>query len=354
MAYERTWQFLPMQGPRAAVSVADSMAYPMWVLKSFLKGEIGGATQGLWTCVGSSNGTTGALDGVDRWGTTYNVSNIPLGNSGSAHGWILLSRPITVNSTAYTVYLCLSMANPGGYVTTLGQIGVYWTLGTPSGGTSTTDPGLPQVFGQKNSGQAGFAQTYVGDFGNSRRWYGGLTSVGDFWFVETIVGELSKAYIFANPVGTKTNDQFPFWTHAVEANANAWYPCYGATFYTKGGDASPNAHANQTKLYNAGLGFQFLAQPPDINNTGAANIDSSDLSLYDFPAHPMVWNATSSPTVTHARGRLADIGVCGGNISAPPSSYRPVPIGSTIRNLSNAVEYVTLNHLIVPYNNLLS
>ena len=139
MAYERSWQFLTMQGPRVAASTGDAPARYLWQLKSFLKGEIGGATQGLWTVTDSSDGSTAGLDGVDRWTTTYDFTKIPyVDNNTGARGWMILQRNFTVGITTYTVYLLLSnrgniaSASNGMYTAVLGA-------GAPSGGTTTAE-----------------------------------------------------------------------------------------------------------------------------------------------------------------------------------------------------------------------
>jgi hypothetical protein len=354
MAYERSWQFLPMQGPRVAASIADHSSYSLWMLKSFLKGEIGGATQGLWTCVGSSDGTTAALDGVDRWGTVFNIANVPYTDAaGGAHAWIVLSRSYTVNAVSYTVYLLLSAHGYG--LLNNGMCATVMSIAAPSGGTPTVDPTFTQAI-HTHSTQNINAHRYAGDFVNSRRWYGGLTTLGDFWFIETITGEISRAFYFAAPVGTKANDQAPFYVNIADnyigGTTTLIFPFHGGSLFSRGlitaqGGAMPGL------FYNGSAGQPVLVAPPDWGTSSFT--DASDISLFDFPAWVVVANNTNAtPGSVHARGRLPDTGLCSGSLGSTSAAMRPVNVGTTIRDAANNVIYVTLGALIVPYNALLS
>jgi hypothetical protein len=72
----------------------------IWTLKASLKDEETSGTlagtrhaNSLWTCVGSSDGTTAALDGVDRWGTAvFDNTKIVSANNNAPHSWIILQN----------------------------------------------------------------------------------------------------------------------------------------------------------------------------------------------------------------------------------------------------------------------
>lgn len=72
----------------------------VWSLKAHLMNQIATGSLGptardpasVWTCLGSSDGATGGLDGTDRWGSTFNASKIVSANHGVAHSWIALQN----------------------------------------------------------------------------------------------------------------------------------------------------------------------------------------------------------------------------------------------------------------------
>src|SRR3954465_5110962 len=66
--FEKSWFLDPNRPhPAGSTSVLDQGKAQLWYWKAFLKGDVGGATLGLWAVIGSSDGVTAALDGIDRW-----------------------------------------------------------------------------------------------------------------------------------------------------------------------------------------------------------------------------------------------------------------------------------------------
>lgn len=357
MAYERSWQFLAPQGPRVAASVADAPAYFMWMLKSFLKGEVGGAVSGLWTCYGSCDGATAGLDANDRWGSPYNIALIPVTDSASGtHAWIVLTRDIVVNGVTHSVRLLLSGHGQG--TLNSGHVWVGLTTGTPTGGTTTADPTMTNPMFQRTTYNT--VTYYATNTTSGRKYYGALSTTGDFWFAETINGEISRGIYFANPVGCKLNDQYPFHTIYSEllnisgTSLRDFFTFGGGTLYTR--VAASGQGATPGLYYNGSTGYPALVRPA-LGTDSVPFLDGSDVSLFDLPAYVVVGNNTStSSTAGHARGRLPDVGICGGADSNATSSatYRPCNIGTAIRDSSGNIEYVTMNQLILPYNALVS
>lgn len=351
MAYERTWQFMGVQGPRVAVDAADAGGYGAWAFKAFLMGQIGGINAGLWTVHGSCNGTAFGMDGVDRWGGTYVPANVAYNITfTSAHGWTVLKRQFTVYSTTYTVYITIIAANGG--AANQGQYSVFASLAAPTGGTTTANPTQTQaiynnVFSSSNN------ISYNADYVNGRRMYGAINSLGDFWFAETITGEVNVGWYLGQPIGCKTNDQAPFsFLGGFDyQNTTNMHPFCGQSLYTRGlaGGGSNAWGAPVGLYYNGAVGYPALIPPPAY-----ALLDTSDVSLFDYPAWVIVGNL-QAPTQSHARGRLADVGLCAGaqGSSTSVASQRPCNVGTTIRDGGNIV-YVTLNQMILPYNALLS
>lgn len=347
MAYERTWQPMAAQGPYVATTHTDGVARFIWTLAQMLLGRIGTATTGLWTIHGSCDGTAfGLSDGVDRWGSVYDVSKIPWATTdGSTHGWMILKRNWTVNATPFTTYLLLA-AN-GGFAATSGQAYIFCGLGTPTGGSTTTNPTIPiKVFGPVNRNSVGVSN--ANDFTNPRRFYGNMTSNGDFWFCQTIQGEIVAGAALVNPVGTKPNDQCPFFgfEHYL-ITAVGGVPFGGAYLYNRGSDTN-NVCSPSTYYNGAANAAPAIDQPPAF-----ALLDASDVSIFDKPAFITVGNA-AAVTGLHSRGRLPDTGLSCGVVSGTAAQHRAVNIGTTIKNQLSEIEYVTLNQMIVPYNGTIS
>jgi hypothetical protein len=319
------------------------------MLKAFLMGQVGGINAGLWTVHGSCNGSVAGMDGVDRWGSTYVAGSVAYNtNLNLAHGWTVLKRSFTVYSTTYTVYLTIIAADQG--LLDVMRYSVVAAIAAPTGGTTTANPTQSQVIFQ-NYYNTGGQVTFGADLSNTRRWYGAINSIGDFWFVETITGEIHAGWYFGQPIGCKTNDQSPFvmlgsFQH-VSNNGN--YPFSGNSLYVRATSSSAQGIAPGL-YYNSSVGYPALIQPPPYNL-----LDVSDVSLFDFPAWVVVGNA-AAPTASCARGRLADAGLCSGITltSTPVASQRACNVGTVIRDLSSSIKYVTLNQMIVPYNALLS
>lgn len=144
MTTKRTWYtFNDLElGAYDVSSISKRNASAFWALKAALLqqsfgpnvGPNGAAPVGAkWTCVGSSDGTTAGLDGVDRWGTSFDTSKLVINNPGSPHSWILLRSPSTGWSSP--VYMLLSLS----VISTLGLVGRIskdaWV-----GGNASNDP----------------------------------------------------------------------------------------------------------------------------------------------------------------------------------------------------------------------
>ncbi len=90
-------------------------ASSFWLLKAFLKGEAIGPNVGYngpppvssrWTVEGSSDGVTAGMDGVDRWGSTFDTSKLVV--AGGPRSWIVLKSPPTF--TDGPVYMVIHLA----------------------------------------------------------------------------------------------------------------------------------------------------------------------------------------------------------------------------------------------------
>ena len=341
MAYEKTWQFLAPQGPYISSNVVQTRAWFLWNFKNFITGG-SGATQGLWTILGSSNGVTSSMvDGVDRWTTTYTPSLIPGGDGAQAKGWVLLTRLFG------TTRVWLIIANGTNGISVGDAVSCRLSGDLPVGGTTTAVPNASVWLGNIIGTGDSFSNSSDVDYTFNRSIYGALSVDGDFWLAETKQGEITRGVLFYKPIGTKPNDSWPFYYSNQIANIPGYsasiFPFCGYSLYGSSGYAM----ASGGRSYNSLSAFTYLVQPTTIALT-----DITDLSLFDFPAWVLVASAeiSGNPTWIHTRGRLADTGLCSGK-SAIGSAVggRPVPIGTAIKN-GTTIEYVTMNQLILPYN----
>lgn len=119
----------------------------LWNLVHQLTGQLqGGTVPGAWTVVGSSDGSTAGLDGVNRWwnGGVFSAAKIPHATGSNAHGWIVLQSPealgprmwllFAYNNTTSNTVCPLARASftafSGGSVTAAPTSADSWNLGT--------------------------------------------------------------------------------------------------------------------------------------------------------------------------------------------------------------------------------
>lgn len=320
---------MPVDGPRTATSTLDSGAHTAWVLKRLLTGaSVAGYTAGAWTVMGSSDGTTAAMDGVDRWLTEANV--VYSIATATPHSWIVLRSPAAINGTY--CYLLIGCQENGAS----SQGNVHVSPGPYSGNSTTADPTSAISNGN------GVANPFFSDdVTNPQRFYGALSTVGDFILFSTIQGIVRTFHTVMNPVGCKSNDQFPYFAW-LGAGTGVGPMVSGALNVTGGVTTSLRATMDYA-LVAAGTRWLGLLHPPAAST---AQVDVTDSSVYDFPAWVMVNNASgyTTATVTHPRGRLPDVGIIGSLATAPP-----VAAGNTILVNGN-IAYVTAGNLLLPYN----
>lgn len=178
----------------------------IFALKQLLiDAAVGGTTSGTrvvgskFTVLGSSDGTTAALDAVDRWSAHTNVVQ---NNSGSAHSWIVLR-------CAALGYDCLIDANSS---TTANYRLAFTPSTTPfSGGSTTAGPtsteeftvGTTAVGTSTNVALIGDTATGNSNFGNFC-----VSDNGEFIFTCTRAGTgIGTTFIaFCKPTGGEAGD----------------------------------------------------------------------------------------------------------------------------------------------------
>lgn len=158
----------------------------IWLLKACLADQITtGTTSGtrhansIWTVLGSGNGTTGALDAVDRWPAPFNAANIVRNTTGNAHSWAALRN----SHNGYDICIDANTPNPAqaSLIAVKGAVGF-------TGGTNTARPvsiGNSEEFGAgTNSVGTGFPFNMFGDTTtNQPHWFHfGTNASGTRWW----------------------------------------------------------------------------------------------------------------------------------------------------------------------------
>lgn len=173
--HDRTWQCLYNYGTPSNSIIENTQSY-LWSVKAWLTGQIGVTTAAnRWTCVGSSDGVTGALDGVDRLGAAFDASKFisPGGiynDAISAKTWIVLRSPAALG-TVFEICLAVVSSNTLFYAMGKGS-------GHFSGGNANTLPALGNA--EHTGGLGGGAGKGYQTLGPTQRINCWLSNRGDF------------------------------------------------------------------------------------------------------------------------------------------------------------------------------
>jgi hypothetical protein len=144
MATTRTWYDDANVDVAYATSEAVTSAKLVWTLKALLRTEVSGTngatgpTPSLagWTCAGSSDSATAAMDSTDRWGSTFNAAKIVWNNPTVAHSWIVLQSPNDIGGSGNGTYQLLLACESDDVYT----VSVYVSKSGFTGGSTTARP----------------------------------------------------------------------------------------------------------------------------------------------------------------------------------------------------------------------
>jgi hypothetical protein len=303
---------------------------------------------GHWTLVGSSNGTTGALDGVDRWvgvgnqNTTFDATteaNIPrVGVSGlsSPCGWVVLRSPAMAGH-GQQFYMCISFSTLTGtvqdYYCNFRWAKAPFTLAA----TPTWPPVSPADAWGCSSSINTVVQLNNASFGTAtHRMNAMLSPTGDYLIYSVRQNSFMSEFcsIVMAPMAYRASDQYAVYTGCTFGstlnNGGAFTPSQ-----TTGNLFAPGAHN-----YDASNSASSNNIAPFVSISGANNTDAVDGTLMDFPAWIIGNNAVPRAWM---RGRLPDTG-----IMPHSSAVVPVATGSAVRDGQNNLIYVTLGAFIFP------
>jgi hypothetical protein len=336
VAYERTWQFISSAEDYVPANILDASRHRLWAMKSLLKGDIGGHTQGRWTVEGSSDGVTSGMDGTDRWTTTYDGTKIVRGNTAAARSWIVLKSPGTING--YSWYILITYGDS----TSDYQFGFHYSQTAYTGGSTTTNPTStydlnfksPTTLASATDNAVYYTQTTA-----RRRMHAIVSTQGDFLIFGTYAGSThgcEMAMGLIGPVGCNASDLWPMW--GAFFNPSGTYDALHS--YT----LAATMGYGGTRYFDRSVSSAYVQSLCFLPTW--SGLDQVSGKLIDSPAWVMV---KSSGTVGIARGRLPDIGCYGGGVQ---TSATGVPNGSTIRDGSNNITYITVGSIIIPFNSV--
>jgi hypothetical protein len=294
---------------------------------------------------GCTDGTVGTLaaglDGVDRWGATYDPLKLvaAAGNgSSSPCAWVVLRSPAMVNGQQY--YMCLSYSTLAGTVQAY-QCNVRWAK---NAFTIAATPTWPPVAPADAWNFDSAALTTVWRLNNgstvAHRVNAILSANGDFmmYWTRSTYGQSETVLAAMMPTARRASDQYPLFTCSAYSSSvnvsvfNTYYSSAGVSF----------TNSNGARMFdNSGVAnneiISFQAQ-------GDGQADYVDASILDFPAWIIGHYTTSRLWM---RGRLSDFGVIMGGTSA--TSYS-APSGSVIRDGGNNIVYATQGGILLPAN----
>lgn len=173
MATELAWACDTSRVNGGGAVAAEKARYILWYIKAFLTGQIGGATTGLWTLAGSSDGATAGLDATDRLTNAFDNTKWVRAAAGTAHSWFVLSGPTQDNGSTLRLIVDYSSASGDHFVN------IVFGRGALSGGTTLNRPTVASELTAYTSLQITDATTVA------HKVHGRLSASGDFWILSS-------------------------------------------------------------------------------------------------------------------------------------------------------------------------
>lgn len=233
MSLDRTWY------TRAEIPIADFSTTLLksqslfFGIKAMLKHEYATGTVGVsgappagatWTCEGSSDSFTAAMDGTDRLTAVFDATKVVPHNDGSAHSWIVLKSPVALGP----YYLCLNF-NGSTNGTTMTAVGSKTAF---AGGNTTTRPTSAAEFIIFNS-----SQFNEGSSATDHR----------MGIVQSANGAF---YMLINKVGAGFCNYFLSMFDVDQARAGDVTKVIGWSFYVNSGKGAPNSDTMAGRTYD--------------------------------------------------------------------------------------------------------
>jgi len=284
--YEKTWQF-DINRARSETTVLGMVQYTLWYYKAFLTGQIGGATKGLWSVAGSSDSLTAGMDGVDRWGSSFDATKIVRGSGTSIKSWVVLGSPPI---KGVVLYLLLSYDSSIVY-----GITAYLTASLPTGGSVTVNPTVTSAATHSAAYLAIAPSSNSGDF----HLHSGLSNDGSFFVLQSRdnTGLFVTGLLGSWLGNAKSSDNYPFWISSncdTRVTNGFGSSSYGLNAPTKSFMLPPDGSVQTVWSWSGVL--------PATTNLPSGS-DPFDSSYVDMP----IFVGASATTIRGVRGRLQDI-----------------------------------------------
>jgi hypothetical protein len=295
--FERAWKDDTNRPIPDYSTVLRLSSSTVWAWKAFLKGEVGGATLGLWTCYSSSSGAAGDVgngDGVDRLGPTFDYTKWIRAAAGVAHTWIVLTHTFTVNGVPTPMYVTFDLVGANDYQCFV----MVWSKTAPTGGTILNRP--------TSTTDVVHSMMELGDVtprdSKTHTW---LSANGDFILGSSYNGRLQIrcGVMFHNYQPTRpTLDQVPFCSYTKFYDTNTG-SCFDAS-HVGVFNWRMRSHTNTTTLVSVFGMYPFTSaianNPMNSIPLGGDVMDGKhiDFPIFMFPV--------DSGNVSF-RGRLVDI-----------------------------------------------
>lgn len=349
MATETTW-YTQMNVPTALNgSEYEQSASVYFNFKAMLLGQIQGTngvtgappSGSLWTVHGSSDGVTAGMDGVDRWGSTFDLSKIIWSGDGEATGaksWFVLKSPDAMGPVYITMVL-------SGLSALSRSINIRMTYAAPTGGSSTTQP-VAADYGSANNQGGGSRNFWMGyyDPGNVLRCNMTRESNGSFHFTWIRPG-LSNPSFFVlvscvKPAESRVGDEHPvvFILNSNHSQPGVPYGNHSGNNQSQfGGHFKRHQGLNNTYWWYAiYITYTGLLENHAVNPAGASDADPLTSTFPFFPTY-LVNDLNGA---TELVGRNKDFYFC-----------RTVPMSQVTRVFpaTGPVEYVQFFNYVLPF-----
>lgn len=277
--------------------------------------DVGGApagsesptSTGTWCLIGSSDGITAGMDGLDRWTNTYTAGKITRNTAGASHSWYVLRSPVMAS---HTYYLLVDWSTSTDHTINI-------TLGVdapPLGGSITLGPSVqnPAALAGNNFSINSTSQSTIG----SVKVHGQLATDGSFNILMSrdFSQEFSTGIIVHLLSNYKGTDAYPVWLH-----------CTADTTAQPNTAGYANALANDSKGLDT-VGNGTMRYP---DGSGSGNYGLITPAVTNIPTYPDAFDGTiplfpvavANKTAGNytIRGRLQDIyySPCVGGTTAP-------------------------------------
>lgn len=302
--YELTWNE-SRNNAYVPTSLSDLGVYFNWFVKAALMGQLTyrdytntvvGSPAGAWAVQGSSDGVTGAMDAVDRWGSTYVPSKqVRSSGQGTAHSWIVLKSP-------WGLYMLIDCCNyySAGY-THIWH--VEYSLTAYTGGSATNSPTTSNAF--MPNGASSYVQCVPYNVAPNCHFNAWLATNGEFMLMASQDGSGAAftTMMMRQLVELHTGDNHNAHTYFEYENPGTWAL---TNFFSQVG--SGNAQGWQTRSATpataaVGGSGTYLRNGSNVVSNDMQEYDPFDGLSTDMAIYIYAWT-TGHKSI---RGRLRDV-----------------------------------------------